>query len=160
MPDSIPEVLIGQILQQITDFVEGTPLADPDLGRIVRALRNAGLAMVVMGRGDAESVWQRLNDTEESLPDDVWNEIRSMWGWTDGWSAEPIMEAAWSLVEDAVTDANNGGQGEASTVTFEDFILATGLCRDFEYLDAAYQAFKSAGQPFWSWWRDHQIEYV
>jgi hypothetical protein len=103
---------VNPIIEQVEDivaFLKANKLDFRDLNSIIRALREQGLAMVVMGRGDAEGIWQEQMNTTADMPDAVWERIQNTWGWTDGWSAEPIMDDAWWLVTDAVSDAIRAG---------------------------------------------------
>ena len=71
-----------------------------DLFDTLRALREEhGCAIVCMTRGDVEGeVGRELTEAE-------WDRVQDTWAWRKGFAYDCIMEPAWDLVFDAISDA-------------------------------------------------------
>jgi hypothetical protein len=73
-----------------------------------------GWGYLLMTRADVASNWhsddeddeqQREDEDGSGITDEQWDAVQGTWAWRKGWNNEAMMDVAWDLVRDAITDA-------------------------------------------------------
>lgn len=86
----------------IKDFINN--LTEADAFSVLHEMQKRfGWTGTMFTRDDVEQEWRAKNETDDNMPDDIWEEIRDGWWWRKG-ITDMMISQGWEGVAEAVNE--------------------------------------------------------